>query len=168
VPAFPPIAGDNSEILVLGSMPGRKSLDKQEYYAHPQNSFWWIMAKTFDQAKPDCYAQRKALARDNRVAIWDVLHDCERAGSLDSRIVRDSERVNDLKNFLSRYPSIMRVLFNGVAAQNIFQRHCGSLKDEYSHVEWLRMPSTSPAHASMRPDQKLKIWLPALSTREKF
>ena len=85
---FPPIIGGEPRILILGSMPGIKSLEAVEYYAHPQNAFWWIMAQLFELDLRADYPQRcRALIRAG-VAVWDVLHDCERPGSLDSSIVR--------------------------------------------------------------------------------
>lgn len=158
MPAFPPIVGDHPKVLVLGSMPGRVSLEKLEYYGHPQNRFWWILATVFESPVPDDYRQRETLARENHVAIWDVLFDCLRDGSLDSNIVKESEQVNDFASFLTEYSSIQRVLFNGVAAYRIFQRHCSALIGQYPTLEWLQLPSTSPAHASMRPEQKLLAW----------
>ncbi len=163
MPAFPPIVGDNPSVLVLGSMPGRASLEKQQYYAHPQNCFWWIMAAAFEQPVVDKYAQRESLARENQIAIWDVLYDCERHGSLDSNIVKKSEQVNDFSSFLTEFSSIGRVLFNGGAAHRIFRRHCAGIMRDHPEIEWLQMPSTSPAFASMRPEQKLAIWRLALN-----
>ena len=37
--SFKPSIDNNSKILILGSMPGIKSLEEQQYYAHPQNRF---------------------------------------------------------------------------------------------------------------------------------
>lgn len=87
---FPPIAKPDATILILGSMPGQKSLDENQYYAHPRNSFWPIILKLFKLKGELTYTQREQLLLDNRIAVWDVLKSCYREGSLDSDIDNSS------------------------------------------------------------------------------
>lgn len=101
-------------------MPSRVSLHKQEYYAHPRNVFWWMLGRMlkFDYQSP--YAARIELIIHSRIAIWDVLHNCEREGSLDSNILQNSEQPNDFNAFLKQAPSLRLIAFNGAAAQRIY------------------------------------------------
>src|SRR5207253_1959941 len=91
---FPPIAQRHAEQLILGSLPGRKSLEMQQYYAHPQNAFWKIIAGIFGAEWPLPYARGVKLLTTHRIALWDVLATAERPGSLDSSIVHASALAN--------------------------------------------------------------------------
>ena len=159
VTVFPPIADNNAVILILGSMPSIKSLQAKQYYAHPRNSFWFIMTKLF-ASKPDLnYAQRKELLLQNRIALWDVLNTCQRKGSLDSSINNETTIVNDFNKFFAEHPLIKAVYFNGARAQQEYNKHVLALIDEkFSAIEYMRLPSTSPAMASLNREQKLQQW----------
>ena len=102
-------------------------------------------------------------------AIWDVLADCQRPGSLDSNIVRSSEKCNDFRQFLTNHPSIKLIAFNGKAAEQIFMRHCAELLSsnisDNTCVKSVQLPSTSPAHARLNKHQKLALWQQRLSYR---
>ncbi len=166
MPAFAPILGETPKILILGSMPSRISLHERQYYANPRNAFWWTMSELFGfDMSLDYHSKTQALVGSG-VAVWDVLFDCERPGSLDSAIVRKSEVANDFKLFFDRYPSISRVIFNGAAAETLFHRHHKSLiqtiKRTRSDFSWNRCPSTSPAHASLSKHDKLIAWRDSL------
>lgn len=106
----------------------------------------------------ECYEHKvKAIIRSG-VYLWDVLMHCERDGSLDSKILRQSEQANDIQRVLETYQSISLICFNGQAAHAIFKRHFSpSLLKEHG-LECHVLPSTSPAHASMRPQEKLQHW----------
>ncbi|MDH4056614.1 MAG: DNA-deoxyinosine glycosylase, partial [Gammaproteobacteria bacterium] len=81
---FPPIANDSARVLVLGSLPSRKSLLDKEYYAHPQNVFWPVMREIFGAAGN--YEERCACLLRHEVAVWDVLQASVRPGSMDADI----------------------------------------------------------------------------------
>ena len=83
---FAPIVDEHSRILILGSMPGIKSLEQQEYYAHPQNRFWRLLALLLQEDVPQDYSAKQALLHKHHLALWDTLGYCERVGSLDSNI----------------------------------------------------------------------------------
>ena len=114
--SFPPIASAAARVLILGSMPGKRSLQASQYYAHPQNAFWPIVGSCcgFDAGLP--YAERTRLIAERGIALWDVLQSCEREGSLDSDIVGASARANDFARFLARHGGIGAVLCNGGTA----------------------------------------------------
>lgn len=156
--AFPPIVADHSRVLILGSMPGEISLVQQQYYAHPRNAFWWIMDQLLGIPQEHSYAQRIAALRAHGIALWDVLHRCERTGSLDSAIQQHSAEANDFALFLSRYDGIRAICFNGKSVQQMFQRHVIRGLGFQPQQKLLTLPSTSPANARLRPDAKLNAW----------
>lgn len=161
VQSFAPVVGEAPRVLILGSMPGVRSLSEAQYYAHPQNAFWTVMAKAFDLEVYGAYTDRLGELRRKGFALWDVLASCRRSGSLDSAIERGSEIPNDIVEFLDAYPSIRLVGFNGRAAETLFRRHVLPTLSE-AHKARLRfasLPSTSPANASLSVDQKISRWL---------
>lgn len=159
ITGFPPIADGNARVLVLGSMPSTKSLQAKQYYAHPQNSFWFIMTKLLGGETGLDYKQRKALLLENGIALWDVLNSCQRKGSLDSSIENGSVIVNDFNDFFQAHPVIRAVYFNGARAQQEYnKRVLPTLGDRFSGISYKRLPSTSPAMASLNREQKLKEW----------
>lgn len=156
---FPPVADNNPAILILGSMPGSQSLQAGQYYAHPRNSFWFIMTRLLNGSADLDYEQRKVLLLHNGIALWDVLNTCQRKGSLDSSIINNTTVANDFNNFFTRHPSIKAVFFNGARAQQEYNKHIAPILDEkFSPIEYIRLPSTSPAMASLNPEQKLRQW----------
>ncbi len=157
--SFPPIASADANILVLGSMPGKASLEAGQYYAHPRNSFWFIIEQLFATKTPENYQQKKQLLIKNNIAVWDVLKACVRDGSLDAAIQRDSIVANDFENFFNQHKKISCVFFNGATAEKEFIRHVMSLPGVQSRqLLFHRLPSTSPAHAAMSREQKLSAW----------
>lgn len=144
-------------------MPGIQSLAAQQYYAHPQNAFWKIMGEIFS-ADVSTYAARCALIRAHDLALWDVLKYCEREGSLDAAIRRDSMIVNDFAAFFKKHKTITRVCLNGGTAARIFQKHVMPFLPEEvaNRLTLIPLPSTSPAHAGMRYADKQAAWKEAL------
>jgi TDG/mug DNA glycosylase family protein len=156
---FPPISSKDAHTLILGSLPGRKSLEEQQYYAHPQNAFWKLMAAIFDIAPSATYAERTRTLVRNRIALWDVFAAAERPGSLDSAIVHDTAEANDFREFFRAHPQISRVFFNGRKAEEIFRRRVlPQIAAEFPHITFQGLPSTSPAHAGMTFASKLAQW----------
>lgn len=121
--SFPPLARPDARILVLGSMPGRRSLDEARYYAHPRNLFWPFMARVAGFDPGLGYEARVQALLCAGVALWDVLAACERPGSLDTAIRRASERPNAIGELLHAHPGITLVACNGGKALQLFQRH---------------------------------------------
>ena len=159
VTGFPPIADNDAIILILGSMPSIKSLEDQQYYAHPRNSFWFIITKLLSSDTELEYEQKKALLLHNKIALWDVLNTCQRKGSLDSSINNETIVVNDFNKFFTEHPLIRAVFFNGSRAQQEYNRHVlPVLIEEFAAISYQRLPSTSPAMASLSREQKLQQW----------
>lgn len=143
--SFAPLADVNSKILILGSMPGVKSLREQEYYAHPQNRFWRLLALLLQEPAPEGYAAKRAMLARHGVALWDTLGLCEREGSLDSDI--KNETPNDVVGLLAAHPSISAVFCNGGKAGAAFKKYFA--RRIPPQVEVFYLPSTSPANARM-------------------
>ncbi len=156
---FPPVALPDAEALILGSLPGQRSLQMHQYYAHPQNAFWKLVERIYRAEVSLTYTQRVEILTTNRIALWDVLAAAERPGSLDSSIVRASARVNDFEAFFRTHPRIRRVYFNGRKAEELYRRFVlPGLSAEYATIRYVSMPSTSPAHAGMPFAEKLVRW----------
>jgi double-stranded uracil-DNA glycosylase len=157
--SFPPIADVRARVLILGSMPGERSLAAGQYYAHQRNLFWPIMAELIG-AVPDLpYRRRIAMLRARGIALWDVLAACQRRGSLDANIEAASIRVNPFADFFSRHRAIERVYFNGGTAERLFRtRVLPALPERQRAFTMQRLPSTSPAYAAMCAADKITLW----------
>lgn len=157
--SLPPVIGRGADTLILGSMPGVKSLREARYYAHPQNAFWKIMGALYN-ASTESYSARLAIIRSNKLALWDVLKSCVREGSLDTAIEKNSIEVNDFAAFFEAQKKITRVFFNGSKAESEFKKRVwGTLPENVQkRLVLKRLPSTSPAHAGQKFSQKLAAW----------
>jgi len=156
---FAPIATRNAETLVLGSLPGRKSLETQRYYAHQHNAFWKLIAAIFGSQVNLPYTRRVRILTANRIALWDVLAAACRPGSLDSSIQHASAHANDFAEFFRAHRKIRRVFFNGRKAEELFRRFVlPELGPEFAAIRYECLPSTSPAHAGMPFAEKLERW----------
>ena len=167
VHSFPPVLGRNPRILVLGSMPGLASLRKEQYYAHPQNAFWSIMAELLGGDPHWDYRRRLAMLKRGGVALWDVFARCKRRGSLDSAIAPHSEVANEIPALLRRHPGIRLVACNGGKAHQGFLHRVlpalqGAAEKQGAAPQLLRLPSSSPAYARLSKKDKLEIWKKAL------
>lgn len=150
--SFPSLSNPEATVLLLGTMPGVQSLAMNQYYGHPRNHFWKLIATVFGEELPTDYSKKKAMLLRNKIAVWDVLQACERQGSLDSAIMK--EVPNDFSAFLNEHPNIELIAFNGQKAAAYFKKHV-RLTKEYTFVT---LPSTSPANAGKSFEQKLKEW----------
>ena len=154
---FPPISRKDATILILGSMPGQKSLQENQYYAHQRNAFWPIMFQLLNVQPTQNYRKRKRLLIENKIALWDVLKNAYRSGSLDSNIDESTIEANDFVSFLDKHKDIHGVYFNGATSEKLFRKYV--LNDlEKDKYRFLRLPSTSPANAAMKFDEKLLFW----------
>ncbi len=138
-------------------MPGRRSLLQAQYYAHPHNAFWSIVLPTVNGAAHLPYVDKVRHLQQSRVALWDVLADCQRPGSLDSKIVVGSEVFNPLDAFRQQMPDLQAIFFNGQKAQSLFVRRFAAAS-AFEGLNLAVLPSTSPAHASLSKEQKARVW----------
>jgi len=170
VHSFNAVCRSDAKILILGTMPGIASLSENAYYAHPRNAFWPIIiawktqeAASYESVQHYSYKARLQLLKQAGIALWDVLSECERQGSLDSAIQKDTAEPNDFSQFFSQYSSIQRVLFNGKTAEHLYlKRVLNTQKVALPRQAYYCLPSTSPAMASLNLNQKANRWHQAL------
>lgn len=153
--SFKPSIDNNSTVLILGSMPGVKSLNECQYYAHPQNRFWKVMGVICNTPNLYVYDYNLKLQTllENNIALWDTIKSCKRKGSLDSDI--QNAKPNDIKGLLKKYPNIKTICLNGNKSYSAFKKYFPDLLEKYSCC---KMPSTSPANARYSLDVLVKAW----------
>ena len=151
--SFQPIIDEQSRILILGSMPGVESLRLQQYYANPRNQFWKILYELFDAQASQVYEEKVSFIKSKKIAVWDVIENCYREGSLDSKI--REEKVNDFSALFKANPDINTVMFNGGKAYETYKKWIGfgmSL-----NITFQKLTSSSPANTK-RYEEKLREW----------
>ena len=158
--SFPPVIDPHCHTLILGSMPGIRSLQQQEYYAHPANRFWPLLAKILGtDPLPNHYSQRIEMLLSHHLALWDSLGSCVRTGSLDSAI--HSEQANDFPALFATYPNLKKICFNGAKAAQAFAKHYRNLQLDPQKI-FISLPSTSPANARWHKEELEAIWRKSL------
>lgn len=152
-----PVARNDSRVLILGSLPGSISLEQGEYYAHSRNAFWDILGKLLGFTRNLGYQERLNLLLEHRIALWDVCAAAHRIGSLDTAIRKVVP--NDFATFFQSHPAIELVCFNGVKAEALYNREVrAKMALVLEGVRYCRLPSTSPAYASLSFDKKARAW----------
>jgi hypoxanthine-DNA glycosylase len=156
---FKAISRSDARVLILGTLPGKVSLETGEYYAQPRNAFWRIMAELIGCSPELCYEHRKRQLIERGIALWDVLASGCRAGSLDSEIQMSTVVSNDFRTFFEMHKNIELICFNGAKAAKIYEsKVLPGLLVCLRQIPRQILPSTSPAHAAMRFEQKLSRW----------
>jgi hypoxanthine-DNA glycosylase len=161
ITGFAPIARADARVLILGTVPSRRSLAAGQYYAHPRNAFWPIIEQLFARhagpgARRFDYEARSALLLEAKVALWDVLRAAERPGSLDARI--SAPVANDFAAFFARHPAVRTVFFNGTTARALWARQVAPALPAALEPGLVTLPSTSPANAALTFVDKLAAW----------
>ncbi|MDW9382455.1 DNA-deoxyinosine glycosylase [Chryseobacterium sp. JV558] len=151
ISSFSPLIDAQSEIIILGSIPGVKSLEKQQYYAHPQNKFWKIIFELLNEEFTEEYTQRIEIIKKHHIALWDVIDSCERKGSLDSEI--RNEEANQIAELLEEHPNVKAIFCNGGKSYKNLQKLLGK---SYK-LPVILLPSTSPLH-TVSFEKKLEEW----------
>ena len=152
---FPPISRTDARVLILGSLPSAASLAAREYYANPRNAFWNIMRDIF--GADGSYRARSERLMDRRIAVWDVLANSVRPGSMDADIQLETATPNDFGRFFLTHNQIELVCFNGKKAEQLFRRFV-TLDVLKFKPQLASLPSTSPAYASLSLEEKLAAW----------
>ena len=161
VEGFLPVASKESQILILGSMPGVVSLQQNQYYAHPRNAFWSIIEAFFEIPRTAPYKERVRILKNKNVALWDVLKQCHRQGSLDTSIKAGSIQTNEFIPFFQNHSQVQFVFFNGKKAEYLFHKYVyNSCTVLFPDLEFRGLPSTSPAHATLSVEEKIEKWYP--------
>jgi hypoxanthine-DNA glycosylase len=132
-----------------------------QYYAMPRNAFWSVMAQLCGAGPELDYSARLDRLMAAGIALWDVLHAAERPGSLDAAIVTASEQANDIAGLVRQHRSIRVIAFNGKTAAALFRRHVAATLPR-DDLDFISLPSTSPAHAAMDRETKIRHWHRAL------
>ena len=158
VAGLPLVAAPGARVLVLGSAPSVLSLQKGEYYGNPQNTFWRIMAGLLGRPSGEDYATRTRMLLEARIALWDVLASAVRPGSLDASIVATTAVVNDFEAFFAEHPQVRAVFFNGRTARAFWDRMVGGRQALPAGLALTTLPSTSPANAAMKFEEKAAAW----------
>ena len=146
-----PVWNENSRILILGSFPSVRSRAAGFYYAHPQNRFWPLMARLFDEPLPQATEDRRAFALRHGIALWDSIESCTITGSSDASI-REA-KPNDIARLI-RQTGIQRIYCNGQQSYKLYQKYCA----DSCGLNAILLPSTSPANAAWSLDQLADAW----------
>ena len=157
--SFRPVVDENSRILILGSLPGERSLAEARYYAHPQNHFWKILYDFYGEDPAADFDSRYAFILRHRLALWDTVKCAFREGSLDGKI--RGEVPNDIPALLREFQNIRLIIFNGACSFAKYKKHFG-----VPELPFRKLLSTSPACAG-RNEERKKLWAEALSSLEK-
>ncbi|MBO4266842.1 MAG: DNA-deoxyinosine glycosylase [Lachnospiraceae bacterium] len=146
-----PFYDEESRILILGSFPSVKSREQMFYYGHPQNRFWKVVAKVFDDEAPNTVPDKKLFLKKHRIALWDVIGSCDIEGSSDSSI--ENVKANDISLILDS-TKIERVFVNGKTAEKYYRKYI----EPQTGIKAICLPSTSPANAAWNPERLVRAW----------
>lgn len=148
---IPPLYSKNSEILILGSFPSVKSRENEFFYAHPQNRFWKVLSAVFNSPLPKNTDEKKELVLKNKLALFDVIKQCDIKGSGDSTI--KNVVPNDLSPILDN-SNIKRIILNGKTAEKYYKKYLSPV----INIDYVTLPSTSPANAAYSLDRLIEEW----------
>ena len=148
---IPPLYGENSKVLILGSFPSVKSREAEFFYGHPQNRFWAVVAAVFGKERPETIEEKKKLILENNLALWDVIASCEIVGSADSTI--SNVTANDLSVIISN-SSVDRIFVNGKTAEKYYNKYTYPK----TGIKAICLPSTSPANAAWNFEKLVEAW----------
>ena len=148
---FGPLYNEESEILILGSLPSVKSREANFFYGHPRNRYWPLIAKLFDEPEPKTIREKKALALKHHIAMWDAIYSCDIKGSSDSSIknVIPTDLLQIVEN--SR---VTRVFCNGKTSAKYYHKY----QEKILGIPAVTLPSTSPANAAWGMERLMEEW----------
>jgi hypoxanthine-DNA glycosylase len=150
--SMPPAGSDDALLLILGSLPGEASLAARRYYAHPQNQFWRLLSRAIGEELVGLpYEARTARLAARRIALWDVVGEARRIGSLDGAIRQPI--ANPLVQYIATHPRLKAIAFNGRTAARLGRQALGKT----TQVQLIDLPSSSPAF-TLPCEEKAKVW----------
>lgn len=150
--SFPPLSDSETRILILGTLPGDRSLEVGEYYGHPRNRFWRVVSTITASELPATWPDKRALLLRSKIGLWDVAHRASREGSLDSAI--KNEEPNDIPAFISAHNNLKVIGFNGQKAEALYDRYF----DRQAGIRYVSLPGTSPANARATLEGLCERW----------
>ena len=148
---FPPEYDAGSRILILGSFPSVKSREVQFYYGHPQNRFWKVLAAVFESPLPETIEEKRGFLHENRIALWDVIEQCDIIGSSDSSI---KNVIPTELNIILDAAKVERIYCNGGTSYRLFNKYQAKSTGRAA----VRLPSTSPANAQWSLERLIEEW----------
>jgi double-stranded uracil-DNA glycosylase len=149
-----PVVDDNTEILILGTLPSDKSLEAQQYYTNPSNDFWRLLGAVLKlDLKRQPYAEKIRTLKAHRIGLWDAFHTCARPGSMDKDIT--DQELNDFKVLRSLAAKISLICFNG---QGATEAEVSLIRLGYTTCH---LPSSSSANRKDQTARRLK-WQSAI------
>ena len=148
--SIPPFINEKSKILILGSLPSFASRKNGFFYAHPQNRFFKALAGVFNEEEPIGIAARKEFLEKHRIALYDVIYECDIVGSSDASI-KNAIPI-DLKGIINRYPNIKKIFTTGKKAKDLYDKYLNDQVD----IEVIPLPSSSAANANMKLEKLIE------------
>lgn len=158
--SFSPISNSETKVLILGTLPGDRSLQLGEYFAHPRNRFWKIIAAITHNPVPQNYNQKLELLHQTGIGVWNVLHSASRKGSLDSAI--QDEVPNDITGFITQHKYLKVIGFDGLKAEALYNKYFTRKND----IKYVSLPACSPANARFNLTALCNRWQEILSPSE--
>ncbi len=135
---FPPVYDEESRLLILGSFPSVQSRKIDFYYGNKQNRFWTTVCGFFGESVPDGKEGKIEFLSRRKIALWDIVTECEIEGSKDSTV--KNAVTADLEKIFKE-SKIEKILLNGALAYRLFMEKYGEIA-----VPYRKMQSTSPAN----------------------
>lgn len=148
---IPPLYNEKSEILILGSFPSIKSRESRFFYGHPQNRFWKLIARLYNEEQPETIDDKKAIILKHKLALWDTIQSCTITGSSDSSI--KDVKTNDIQKIINE-SKITRIFTNGTTSYNLYEKFVYP----QTKIHAIKLPSTSPANAVYTLDKLAEKW----------
>ena len=148
---FPALFDDNSEVLLLGSIPSPKSREQGFYYGHPQNRFWKVLANVLNEPLPATIDEKKTMLLKHHIALWDVLDSCSIIGASDTSI--EDVVPNDIASLLAQ-TKIKRIFCTGATAHKLYEKYC----EKATGIKAVKLPSTSPANCAVKFEKLVEAY----------
>lgn len=122
----------NPKTLILGSFPGKKSLEEKRYYANNGNKFWDFLLEAFNENHIEGNDKYELLLTSKSIALWDVFKSGVRfktneekitisSSDHDFKFLRSRSDFDDFNNF-SFCNSHTQIITNGRIAEKYFKQ----------------------------------------------